>query len=100
MRPKKLTGDNVPIRDIVDFIKRNNLNHSKFNFSLSCCTTNKIKDLIKHIKNKDLNYDLLISIKKFEKSPERAFIIKNNKKLVLDKIKHKRSQDLKLQYFD
>ena len=77
MRPKKLAGDNVPIRDvIVDFIKRNNLNHSKFNFFLyPVAPLIKYKDLIKAYKKiKDLNYDLLISTKNLKRVPKEHLL--------------------------
>ena len=105
LRPKKLSGDNTPIRDVVlDFISKNSLTGPKYNFFIyPIAPLMNHKDLIKaYNKIKSINYDLLISVKEFEKSPERAFIIKDKKDLVFLKNNklYKRSQDLKKQYFD
>lgn len=105
LRPKKLSGDNTSIRDVVlDFISKNSLTGPKYNFFIyPIAPLMSHKDLITaYNKIKSINYDLLISVKEFEKSPERAFIIKDKKNLVFLKNNklYKRSQDLKKQYFD
>ncbi len=105
LRPTVLAGDNTPIRDVIlDFLNKNNLNDTKYNFFIyPVSPLINPKDLIKaYNKIVNLKYDLLISIKEFEKSPERAFLIKNKNNLVFQdkKMLYKKSQDLKKYFFD
>ena len=105
LRPNKLAKDNVPIKKvIIDFVKRNNLENIKYN-----CFIYPVSPMIKteHLKkafNKiiRMRYDLIIAIKEFSSNPDRAFVIKKNKKLFFLNKKNysKRSQDLKKYYSD
>ena len=105
LRPKVLARDKTPIRDVViDFVNKNDLNDTKYNFFIyPVSPLINPQDLIKaYNKIIKLKYDLLISIKEFEKSPERSFLLKNKNDLIIHNKKnhYKRSQELKKYFFD
>jgi pseudaminic acid cytidylyltransferase len=104
LRKKKLSDDKTGLREVIkDTIKNIDSKNEKYHFYIyaTAALLNK-NDLIEAFKKiKRLNYDYLISVKKFESNPLRAFKIKdNNLKFNWNKFAKKNTQKLKNLYSD
>jgi len=104
LRKKKLSDDETGLREVMkDTIKNIKSQNNKYHFYIyaTAALLNK-KDLIEAFKKiKRLNYDFLISIKKFESNPLRAFKLqKNNLKFKWNKFAKKNTQNLENLYSD
>ena len=78
---KKLSDDKTGLKEVIkDTIKNINSKNKKHHFYIyATAALLKKNDLIEAFKKiKRLNYDYLISVKKFESNPLRAFKLKNN----------------------
>jgi CMP-N-acetylneuraminic acid synthetase len=81
LRKKKLSDDKTGLKEVIkDTIKNINSKNKKHHFYIyATAALLKKNDLIEAFKKiKRLNYDYLISVKKFESNPLRAFKLKNN----------------------
>ena len=104
LRKKKLSDDETGLREVIkDTIKNIKSQNNEYHFYIyaTAALLDK-KDLIKAFKKiKRLNYDFLISVKKFESNPLRAFKVKNNKlKFKWNKFAKINTQNLENLYSD
>ena len=104
LRKKKLSDDKTGLKEVIkDTIKNINSKNKKHHFYIyATAALLKKNDLIEAFKKiKRLNYDYLISVKKFESNPLRAFKLKNNNlKFYWNKFAKINTQNLKNLYSD
>jgi pseudaminic acid cytidylyltransferase len=104
LRKKKLSDDKTGLKEVIkDTIKNINSKNKKHHFYIyATAALLKKNDLIEAFKKiKRLNYDYLISVKKFESNPLRAFKLKNNNlKFNWNKFAKINTQKLKNLYSD
>ena len=104
LRKKKLSDDKTGLREVIkDTIKNIKSQNRKYHFYIyATAALLKKKNLIDAFKKiQRINYDFLISIKKFESNPLRAFKIKNNNlKFKWNKFAKKNTQNLEELYND
>ena len=105
LRKKKYSDDHANVKDVLkNYILTNGLIDEKY----VCCiyptsvliTASLIKKAF--LKFKKENYDMLITLCQFSSSPDRSFILKNNKFAIFANKKNEtsRSQDLLKRYYD
>ena len=104
LRKKKLSDDKTGLKEVIkDTIKNIDSKNKKYHFYIyATAALLKKNDLIEAFKKiKRLNYDYLISVKKFESNPLRAFKLKNNNlKFYWNKFAKINTQKLKNLYSD
>jgi len=104
LRKKKISDDETGLREVIkNTIKNIKSQNKKYHFYIyaTAALLDK-KDLVGAFKKiKRLNYDFLITVKKFESNPLRAFKIKNNNlKFKWNKFAKKNTHKLEKLYSD